>query len=127
MIAIIREEEEILGRLLSLDVYADVNCADDNGDTPLIIACRDANADIVKMLLHAGAKVNLQNKNGMSALMACAQNGDKTMMGDLMKAGADCYLKDAEGCLVGDYAVRGNHGDMISFIANFQCKKGAKQ
>ena len=107
-------------RLLSLDVYADVNSVDEDGETPLIVACRKGYADIVKQLIKAGAKVNLQNNEGMSALMACAMNGNKAIARDLMIAGANRYLKDKNGYLVGDYASRGNHVDMISFIANFR-------
>lgn len=122
MMAVIRRDAEIVQRSVSLDVYADVDRGDDDGNTPLIVACKSANADIARMLLRAGAKVNVQNKDGMSALMACAQNGDKMTAGALLISGADPYQKDAEGYRVGDYATRGNHGDVTSFIINFQTK-----
>lgn len=120
MMAVVRNDKEMVERLLSLDVYADVNSVDEDGETPLIVACRKGYADIVKQLIKAGAKVNLQNNEGMSALMACAMNGNKAIARDLMIAGANRYLKDKNGYLVGDYASRGNHVDMISFIANFR-------
>ena len=120
MMAVVRNDKEMVERLLSLDVYADVNSVDEDGETPLIVACRKGYADIVKQLIKAGAKVNLQNNEGMSALMACAMNGNKAIARDLMIAGANRYLKDKNGYLVGDYASRGNHVDMISFIAKFR-------
>lgn len=120
MMAVLRNDKEIVKRLLSLDVYSDVDIADADGNTPLIVACEKDYAEIVKTLINAGAKVNLQNNKGMSALMACAINGNKEIAKDLMKAGANRYLKDKDGYLVGDYASRGNHVDMISFIANFK-------
>ena len=122
MMAVIRGDKEIVERLLSLDVYADVNRADEDGNTALIFACERGDVDVVKRLIKAGAQVNRQNKNGMTALMACAQKGNKTTAGDLIMAGADRYQKDTKGCLVGDYAIQGNHEDMISFISNFQSK-----
>ena len=120
MMAVVREDREMIRRLLSLDVYADVDIADADGNTPLIVACEKDYAEIAKTLISAGAKVNLQNNKGVSALMACAYNGNKVIARDLMIAGANRYLKDKDGYLVGDYASRGNHVGMISFIANFQ-------
>lgn len=120
MMAVVREDREMIRRLLSLDVYADVDIADADGNTPLIVACEKDYAEIAKTLISAGAKVNLQNNKGVSALMACAYNGNKAIARDLMIAGANRYLKDKDGYLVGDYASRGNHVGMISFIANFQ-------
>ena len=120
MMAVIRNDKEMIERLLSLDVYADVDIPDEDGNTPLIVACENDNVEVAKTLIKAGAKVNLQNNRGMSALMACAFNGNKAVARDLMIAGANRYLKDKDGYLVGDYASRGNHVDMISFIANFQ-------
>ena len=122
MMAVIRGDKEIVERLLSFDVYADVNRADEDGNTALIFACERGDVDVVKRLIKAGAQVNRQNKNGMTALMACARKGNKTTAGDLIMAGADRYQKDTKGCLVGDYAIQGNHEDMISFISNFQSK-----
>lgn len=45
-----------------LDAGADINAVNDNGDTPLVQACICANADAVKMLLDAGAMVNIFTK-----------------------------------------------------------------
>lgn len=120
MMAVIRNDKEMVERLLSLDVYADVDIADENGNTPLIASCEKDNTEIARMLINAGAGVNLQNKKGMSALMACALNGNKATVRDLMIAGANRFLKDKAGYLVGDYAGRGNHVDMISYISSFQ-------
>lgn len=38
------------------------------GDTPLIIAARNGNTEIVEMLLNHGADLTLQNDSGESAL-----------------------------------------------------------
>ena len=101
MMSVIRNDKEMVKRLLSLDVYADVDIPDEDGNTPLIVACENDNVEVAKMLIKAGARVNLQNHKGVSALMTCAKNGNKATAKDLMVAGANRYLKDVDGCLVG--------------------------
>lgn len=124
MMAVIRNDNEMIERLLSLDVYADVDIADEDGNTPLIIACEKDNVEVARTLINAGAKVNLQNNRGMSALMSCAMNGDIALFKCLMTAGADQSLKDKKGCLWGNYATSGGHKDMIEVIVNAQVMKG---
>lgn len=126
MMTVIRGDKEIVGQLLSLDVYADVNCADDDGNTPLLVASEQSNVEIVKALIESGAQVNRQNKDGMTPLMACAKHGDKTIAELLMSAGASIHVKDKNGDKAGDYAKAGGHDEMISFLANFQSSKGGK-
>ncbi len=47
---------------------ADVNLADDDGDTPLIMACRSGKSRMVKRLLVGGADMNQKNVGGKKAL-----------------------------------------------------------
>lgn len=122
MMAVLQGNKDIVERMLSLDVYADVNCVDDNGNTPLILACERADIDIAKMLVESGAQVNLQNNEGMTALMACARKGCKAIVVVLMSAGANIRMQDNNGDMVGNYAKSGGHADLISFIANFHSK-----
>lgn len=124
MMAVIRNDKEMVERLLPFDVYADVNIADDNGNTPLLVACEKDNVEVAKTLINAGARVNLQNNKGMSALMACALNGNIALFKCLMEAGADPSLKDNKGCLWGNYATSGGHKDMISAIVSSQVEEG---
>lgn len=124
MMAVIRNDKEMIERLLSLDVYADVDIPDEDGNTPLIVACEKDNVEVAKTLIKAGAKVNLQNNRGMSGLMACAMNGNIPLFKCLMAAGADQSLKDKKGCLWGNYATSGGHKDMIEVIVNTQVMEG---
>ena len=124
LMATLRSDKEIVERMLSLDVYADVDCADDKGDTPLIVACRNGNVEIARMLIKAGARINLQNNEGTTALMVCAETGNKAIAKELIEAGADRHLKDKDGRLFGDYASRKGHTDMIPYIANIKSSKG---
>ena len=127
MMAVVRNDKETVEQLLSLDVYADVDIADENDNTPLIVACEKNNVEVAKKLISAGAKVNLQNKKGMSALMASAMHGNIALFKCLMTAGADQSLKDKEGCLWGNYATSGGHKEMIAVIVNAQPEKGERE
>ena len=51
-----------------LAVKADVNKADEGGETPLMCASREGYVEIVKLLLAAGAKKDKINTDGKTAL-----------------------------------------------------------
>ena len=126
MMAIIRGDEEIVGRLLSLDIYANVNCSDDDGNTPLIFACeRGGDVDIVRRLIKEGAQVNWQNKNGMTALMASALSGDEAIAECLIAAGSDSTMKDNANRNWMDYAISKGRLDFTTRFNNSK-KEGTK-
>lgn len=70
MRAAAREDFQLVQQLLSGATRADVNALDQGGQTALILACQNpnANAEVVKALLAAGADVNLRARNGYTAL-----------------------------------------------------------
>ena len=51
----------------------DVNRQDRDGNTGLVLASYNGRTDIVKILLAAGADINLRNKYGKTALYYAAQ------------------------------------------------------
>jgi hypothetical protein len=67
-------------------------------------------AQIVQLLLNAGAKVNMQNVIGETALMMIAQNNyeeslpDFSVIDTLLNAGANAAAEDASGMRALDYA-----------------------
>jgi HEAT repeat protein len=54
----------------ALDKGVDVNTRDENGSTPLILACMNAQVGVVKLLLERGADVKAKNNDGYTALSA---------------------------------------------------------
>ncbi len=56
---------DVIAKLIEKKI--DVNCVDNNGDTPLINASRQHSAEAVRMLLDAGANIKAKNKHGQSA------------------------------------------------------------
>jgi Ankyrin repeats (3 copies) len=72
-----QQDLKTLQQLLSTATLAEVNALDQNGQTALILACRNpkASRDVVKALLAAGADVNLRARNGYAPLTwALARN-----------------------------------------------------
>lgn len=65
----------------------------DKGDTPLTAAARKGHAQIVRLLLDAGAAIEGKNKSGGTALLIAAQGGKIDCVRVLIKAGADLETK----------------------------------
>nr|XP_036584983.1 multiple ankyrin repeats single kh domain-containing protein [Colletotrichum truncatum]KAF6794751.1 multiple ankyrin repeats single kh domain-containing protein [Colletotrichum truncatum] len=59
-----------------LDAGADINLEDQEGDTPLIVAAREGDADCVRFLLDHGADIFHTNHDNENALQSAMQYGD---------------------------------------------------
>ena len=62
MMAVRKNKSDVVRRLVSLDYFADVNCKDSKGNTPLIIATDLGYVEIVGMLIGAGAQLDATNE-----------------------------------------------------------------
>ena len=81
-------DEEVVRALL--DAGADANARAYYGQTPLILAARNANPAVATLLLEAGADVNASEWMGRTALHeAAASNENLAMIDLLLEAGAD--------------------------------------
>jgi ankyrin repeat protein len=74
---------------LLLDKNADVNAADNSGQTALMLASKEGYSGIVQMLLDKKADANAKDKNGRTALMLASQGGHEEVKKLLVKAGAE--------------------------------------
>jgi len=72
--------------------------------TALQMAAYHGDASIVKLLLTAGAKVDVASKNGWTALHEAAEANAIEVIEMLLKAGADANIKDTEGRAARDIA-----------------------
>lgn len=73
----------------AIELGADIDNTDWEGDTPLIFACRQDSIDIINMLLEKGADVNARSSTGMTALMNATLNNDFDTVKLLVEKGAD--------------------------------------
>lgn len=68
-------------KILSLlETGCDVNITDEDGKTPLIMACEKKNATIIKELIRRGANENIRDNVGMTAGEIVAKSGDNLLM-----------------------------------------------
>jgi hypothetical protein len=91
-------QENDLEALAALIAGMDVNLRDKRtGTTALEHAVRNANREMVQLLLAAGAKVNAKNAAEETVLMMLDDDATSDLVWDLLNAGADVHLKDIFG------------------------------
>lgn len=88
-----------------LEVKPDLDIYSSDGLTPLILASRNGNMEIVSMLITAGADVNFPAKDLTSPLIAAAVNGHDEIAQLLLSKGADISQTDANNMNAYDHVV----------------------
>lgn len=81
----------------SLNEYADVNFADKDLQTPLIVAAAFGNFDMSQKLIENGANVQARDKDGYSAVFYAAQENRVRILDMLIKKNADLVRKNNFG------------------------------
>lgn len=76
---------------------ADVNEADEVGNTPLFFAAKIGDKRIVDLLVQHGANVNNTNEVGATPLMLAAKFGNIYTVKKLLEHGADPTIKNNSG------------------------------
>jgi conjugative relaxase-like TrwC/TraI family protein len=74
-----------------------LNAADDDGNTPLHLACYKKNREAVVALLDAGAAVEAGNRMGITPLMDAVRAGDTDIVAVLVDRGADPFRAAKSG------------------------------
>lgn len=81
-----------------LERRAAVNASDKYGQSALILAAQQCHGpDIVRMLLKAGANVNMRITTGDTPLTVAAFDGNEEAVKALVMAGADLNVKNSQG------------------------------
>jgi ankyrin repeat protein len=85
---------------------ADPNAVATNGSKLAVInsAAASGNADLVKMLLRAGANSDAQQEGGFTALHSAAQQNNKEMVRALLDSGANASIRSNDGKTAADLA-----------------------
>lgn len=74
---------------------------DNNGRTPLLIACFAKNWDVASYLVENGADVTVQDKFGANALIFSCMMGQIEFSKLLVSRGADPYAKNSVCWIIG--------------------------
>jgi len=98
--------------------------AEDRGSTALFDSALEKNKDMVKVLIEAGANVNVQSKDGQTALVVVVGAGDEAIVELLVKAGADPDIKDALGVSARKYATIFGNKNMLAMFDGGASDKG---
>lgn len=107
----------------NLDLNVVVN---DNGDTPLMLAVRRRNFDLVDILLHHGAHVDIQNNNGSTALMMASRARTDDLVTLLISYGANLHLKDINHNTALHYASTKGCSDIVKRLIDNQIDINSK-
>ena len=99
-----------------LELGADVNAQDDDGDAALHGAARNGNVEILGILLDKGADPNLKNKQGGTPLMWAAVFGHEDAARWLIEHGANPSLKDNGGMTARDWAIKNKHENLVALL-----------
>jgi ankyrin repeat protein len=94
----------------------DINNKNNRGNTPLIMAVRGANKDVVELLLNAGAKVDIQNSDGKTALITAAEMGFGYIVKLLLDAGAVVDMNDNDGNTALITAVKNDYINVVALL-----------
>lgn len=97
-------QTEIISYFLSKGV--DVNKADNDGNTALIVAASAKETASLEQLLPIVKTINAQNTKGESALTVAVKSGTPTAIELLLNKGADIKTVDKEGNNLGYYLVQ---------------------
>ena len=101
---------------------ADVNLAADDGTTPIVIAAKTGQAEMIELLAQNDANVNYEYpKTRITPLIFAAFNGHLAAVEQLIKADANVNYKDPTGMTVLDWGLLPNNLD----IAKALIKAGA--
>jgi len=88
----------------------------DNGITPLMAAAHAGALEPLRLLLAAGAPLDIQESHGYTALMLACNAGHAVCVRLLLGAGADPHLTDDEGLTSLMFAAKNGHNDVVRIL-----------
>ena len=99
-----------------INAGADVSARSENSFwvLPLHSAASGGHAEIVEVLLAAGAEPSPRQRHGWTPLHAAAQNGDLRSLEALLAAGADPTLQNDDGRSALDLAVAAGNDELVA-------------
>jgi len=102
---------------LLLQYGADVNAQDNDGLTPLAIACQRGNYFAVEYLLQARTiNIDLEDNQQSTALHEACENGTEKIVKLLLKSGANISVVDSDGVTPLHIACREGCSDVVKLL-----------
>jgi len=120
-------QEDDLEALTALIAGMDVNLRDHRSDTTALEhAVRNANREMVQLLLSAGADVNKTNDSGETVLMMLDDDATSDLIWDLVNAGANVNRKDKFGTTALMEVAASNNMDALKTLLDAGAEANAK-
>lgn len=94
----------------------DINAKDEYGQTALMAAAANNNAEITTLLLEHNANVNATRNNGKTALIIAADNGSISIVKLLLEKGANPNISNNKGWSALYYAIRSDKHDISRLL-----------
>ncbi len=111
-----KSKEKILRSAFEL-VKRGIDAVNEDGETPMILAARAGDLNVVNALIKQGANVDVQvNDVACTALIVASREGFIDIVGVLLKAGADMDTQDHLGCTALDWAEELKHQDIVDLL-----------
>jgi len=108
-----------------LDEGADVNRANWDGVTPLIIACGNGHVDVARLLLEKGAEVDKAEKEGWTPLIIASRQGHVDVARLLLDKGAEVDKANKNGATPLYIACNKGHVDAARVLLDNGAKANA--
>lgn len=98
---------------------ADINAADNDGNTPIMMYIRHSSYDdSLEKYIKNGADINHQNSDGDTPLLFALERNNFKFVKMLIAAGADINIKNNEGITAMDYAVENEMTKYIQLLSD---------
>ena len=101
------------------------NTVNEDGFSPLILACYKGNNEVAKLLIENGCDINGNSKMG-TPLMACVVKGNNEIAKFLIKKKVDIDNADANGTTALIYCVQFNNKTILSLLLENKVDKTHK-
>ena len=80
-----------------IEIGADVNWKNTDGDTPLLAACRRGHTETIALLLAYGSNANVMGSDSLTPLHVCTRRGDAESVNILLNANINTSARTKEG------------------------------
>ena len=99
---------------------ANINAPDNNGTTPLMMACSIGNERMVDLLLEENADPERKDNYGWNCLFYASYGGSAAVTRRILNEGVNKRLKDRKKMRAIDWAEFMKHGEVTAMLENFK-------
>ncbi|MDM1554373.1 MULTISPECIES: ankyrin repeat domain-containing protein [Chryseobacterium] len=102
-----------------------INQTNENGFSPLILACYRGNVEVAEFLIDHVKDINYKSKEG-TALAGLSVKYNKKLVEDLLKKNADPNIADDTGATPLFWAVKFGNKELIELLLQYKADKSIK-